>query len=133
MNGGFLNTLHRTYASVLEGFVDRGDPQLVDLQTADFTFDGEEHDISLPSIVPANAKAVLMELTLSATTYSVTMYLRKKENIYFVNGAAITTQRVGTTMNADVILGIGPSNKLTYMSYGATILEFFIVVKGWWI
>lgn len=109
---------------------DRGDPSANDFGLLDLT-SSSWFPLTLSSIVPADAKAVALFVTIQNATINKTMNFRKNGN---TNGINISEMRVTVSniiVHADLIVPCDSSGIIQYYSdTGFSVNN--ITVKGWW-
>ena len=114
-------------------FVDRGDPAAWDFQTANFTTNGNWYDLNLASIVPAEAKAVLLRVAICDNLVGVDFYLRKNGNANVYNLSQLITQVANTYINFNFIVALDSNKVIEYKAYNTTWTGIYIVVQGWFV
>jgi len=118
---------------IRKGFVDRGDPLGWDFATGSFTTDDTWRDLDLSSIVPKNAKAVLLRILLRDDVIGSTIQLRKKGNSNDTNVVWFAEPYTDTYFSTDAICPISDNQKLQYKATNTTFTDLFLSIKGWWI
>jgi hypothetical protein len=115
------------------GFVNRGDPSAHDFELSQLPVSGAWADLDLSSIVPTNARAVLLRMHITASTVGAALNIRKKGSTYYVNLTQIYTQAADQPINYADICPVGPNGMLEYLKTDITWTAIHIAVKGWWI
>lgn len=127
------------------GFVNRGDPAVIDLQEGngdtDFSSVGDiendwfEFDLNSIADVPTTAKAVLIELSIVDDAINSQVQLRDSANSSVANISIITTQVANQTIKSDkttpLTNGIIDIRTKTVKFSDITVLT--LTVKGWWL
>jgi len=116
------------------GYVDRGSVSSADFTQAGLTADGNYHDLDLSSIVPAGAKAVLLQIQHTNTSIGNSIIISPKGYATgsVGNRSYINTLVANLTIGLDVISRLD-SNRITTYRFTTTGNTTNIVVKGWWI
>jgi hypothetical protein len=114
-------------------FVDRGDPATGDFEVGDFTIDDTYRDFDLSSIVPSNARAVLMTVVIRSSD-GTGSYIGFRRNGN-VNQAAVPVLRTQSTVKNDntVTVAIGSDGLLEYIAGGTNITDLGVTILGWWL
>lgn len=113
-------------------FVDRGDPATTDFSIGDFTKDGIWHVLNLSGIVPTDAKAVSLLLTVTNTTVAAFAYFRTAGNLNTRNLSQAITQVSGVGLGNDIVLPLDENLRVEYVFFPAGWLVINLTVKGWW-
>ncbi|MBN1823915.1 MAG: hypothetical protein JW803_06325, partial [Endomicrobiales bacterium] len=114
----------------LNSFIDRGDPLNPDYD--DLDTDGEWHDLDLSSIVPADAKAVLLYVAMRDDTVQVAISLRREGNTNLANVGQLANQVVNAWVTSDYIIPCNSDRVIEYQTDNTTFTDLSITVKGWW-
>lgn len=118
---------------MVSSFVNRGDPAAVDFNAGDFTQDFAWHELDLSGIIPANAKAVLIGITMINTATGRPLLFRSTGNSNVSNISSQYSQVAGINISCDMVIPINTAQKIDYLAHpaGWTSIEF--IVKGWWL
>jgi hypothetical protein len=114
-------------------FIDRGDPASGDFELGDFTIDSTYRDFDLSSIVPSNARAVLMTVVIRSSDGTGSFIgFRRNGN---VNQATVPVLRTQSTVKNDntVTVAIGSDGLLEYIAGGTNITDLGVTILGWWL
>lgn len=115
------------------GFTDRGDPAGFDYTEANFPVIVTWTDIDLSSIVPAGAKAILIQAQIMNPNFSE-QYLkfRKNGNTNAPNASIIKTDRGGYWWNADLVIICDTNRTVEYYNSHADT-DIKLIIRGWWL
>jgi len=134
--GRLLQAIRKTYNYFIGDamiYSDRGDPSVFDFTLTDFTTDDTWRDLDLSSIIPANTKAVIVHICISAPNPNYCMQFRKKGNVNEINIGATRQPVKDIQTPEDLILAVDENR---FIQYKGSPLAFDIinfVVKGWFI
>lgn len=134
----FLNELLQTLDALLRrfktdySFTDRGDASSVDFAVGDLTTDGNWNDLDISSIIPNEAKAVLLSLKVQDNAAGSQVLFRVKGNSNAYNISGIITQVSGVDIIQDLICPCDTDRTLQYKASNLTFDTIDITVKGWW-
>lgn len=129
-----FDALSTSFAALAyDKLIDRGDPSAADFVAADLTLDASWRDLSLSSIVPAGATAVLIRVRAVCDTTQSTFQLRKNGNSNAVNRFRLYIQDVDDVIEQQGIVFCDTNRVIEY--YGTASVTWStldIVVLGWW-
>lgn len=114
-------------------FVDRGDVSAHDWRTADLTATGSWQGLNLYPIVPIEAKAVLMGVTLKNTLSGSWFKLRTMGNLYSINVSERRTILDMVQLTWDMIVAPNGSGEIEYAASSGGWHDIDLVVRGWWL
>jgi hypothetical protein len=114
------------------GFVERDGTTANDFDTGAFTTDGTWRDLNLSAIVPAGARAVLLDLTIRDEVVGATVALRKNGSTS-TNTFNLRVQVNGAYVGGMVIVGCDANRIVEYNAYNTTWLLVAMTVRGWWL
>ena len=114
------------------GFVDRGTASAHDKVLADFTTDATWRDLDLSAIVPAGAKAILLQLLIQDDVANSAITLRKNGNTNGYNIGRVRTQVANIYNEADLIIPCDSNRIIEYYGSNVTFTAIYLTVKGWW-
>lgn len=121
---------------LLSSFVDRGDPHLPDYTLDDVSVDGSWHELDISEIVPTAAKAVLFTSYLRTDSLDGFFKIRRHGNSDEQNSSTLLTEAANVLNWADLASPIDTDRKIDYQFpsfYLATVTDFKLVIKGWWL
>lgn len=114
-------------------FYDRGDPITPDFTVADFTTDATWRDLSLASIVPAGAVAVVLKVILKDDAVGSQIAFRKNGNAYIYNTGELRTQAVDVVLTGDIYVFLDAGRIIEYYGSNLAFTGITVTVKGWWL
>ena len=118
------------------GFIDRGDPALVDFNKAALTIDGTWRDLDLSTIIPVDnkvdIKAVLIKVIIVTGDKGNFIKFRKKGNSNEKTASVITNQVSDVEMNLDMTVPLDTNRFIQYKAENVTFTIIRITVKGWY-
>jgi hypothetical protein len=109
---------------------DRGDPTADDFNQTTLTFDSTWHDLDVSSIVPENAKAVLLVVLIKDNLVGTQFQVRKNGNTSGYNRSQIYTQVANNYMISDFIIACDNNRIIEYSGISGTD-ELTLTIKGW--
>ena len=121
---------HETKA---HGFYNRGDPASVDYIKTDLTLDGTWVDLNLFDIVPVNAKAVLLHVTVEGNSATWSMMFRKNGNVNEIIHEHVESLRANVERSRNAIVALDVNRVIEYKGDNVAWTTVNIVVSGWWI
>jgi hypothetical protein len=127
-----LTKLSGVTNSLAATFVDRGDPAGYDYAASDFTKDGNWHLLDLSAIVPAGAKAVLVNILFYSTGVVKYFFLDKYGNTNHFAQSALASQVTSQMIGGDMTVACDTNRRIQYNA-DAAIAVLHFAVKGWWI
>ena len=113
-------------------FVDRGDPAAVDFVYTDLTLDGAWNELDLSAIIPATARAVLIELDIESAHVDNNFVFRKDGSSNEINHTGAVTKSNNKDQHKTCIVATSNSRKVEYKGDVATWSVINICVRGWW-
>jgi hypothetical protein len=113
-------------------FTDRGDPGAYDKTVGDFTKDYAWHDWDLSGIVPAGAKAVVIDMVVLVSSGTGWVDLRRDGNANAYNISRLCAPAINYYAAGDMVVALSDDRKIEYRINTATWTELNAVVKGWW-
>lgn len=114
-------------------FIDRGDPAAKDFVIGDLTTDDSLHTLDLSGIVPAGAKAVLLEVLITGEFLGKRILFRKKGNTNLHNVMLIRTQGAHVIIEMMGVVAVDAERKIEYKAHNIVWDAIDIVVCGWWL
>ncbi len=114
-------------------YVDRGDPASFDFTETDFTDDGAWHDLDLSAIIPATARALLIEFDINTVNREKHIRIRKYGNTNAINHQDIETFIAGAHQSGSVIVAVDSNRIIEYNIDAATWTELDMTIRGWWL
>jgi hypothetical protein len=117
------------------GYIDRGDPSAVDFDKGDLTIDGGSYTLSLSSIVPFGARAVLLNVRVNSDTVGHGIVLWKNGSTYQYNGGPVYAEVINADKYQDVHVALDwPNRNIAYSAVSAVgdYANLDLTVKGWW-
>lgn len=114
------------------GYHDRGDPSAYDFTQATLITDATWRDMDLSSIVPSDAKTVLLNVSITDDAVSSWLTFRKNGNTNNINNGIIFTQVANVQIVQDVIVACDTSQIIEYIGANLAFTSIDISVKGWW-
>lgn len=135
-DGMTTNGLFRGFPSSNVGltFYDRGDVAADDFALANFTADGNAHDLDLSAIIPAGTKLVVLRLVATGGTLDRYAKFYKKGYVNGLNeGAYLNIHTTGhfIFLNGSTIVP-DANRKISYKTTLASPDQLFVTVIGWW-
>lgn len=112
-------------------FYNRGDPTGYDFDIADFTKDGEWHDLDLSNIIPPNAVAAFIKVYTQAPSAGRWMYLKRKGDAYDYNSFAQFTQAANISIMSEGFVFLNAERIIQYKIPNVTWTAIYLVVRGW--
>ena len=113
-------------------FTDRGDPATVDFDKDDITADDAWHDLSLASIIPAIARAVMLEVDIEAGHTDKELVFRENGNTNDINHTGAITKANNKDQHKTCIVAVGSDRIIEYKATTETWTTINLVVRGWW-
>jgi len=113
-------------------FTDSGDKTAWDFTVGNFTRDGNWHELSLSSLVPAGTKAVLLRLDMAASSPAKVVSFRKHGNSNAYNTSAVQTQVTNVHVQADIVVQVDANRSIDYNVHDTTVDVLNLLVKGYW-
>jgi len=113
-------------------FTDRGDPATVDFDKDDITADDAWHDLSLASIIPAIARAVMLEVDIEAGHTDKELVFRENGNTNDINHTGAVTKANNKDQHKTCIVAVGSDRIIEYKATTETWTTINLVVRGWW-
>ncbi len=114
------------------GYVDRGDPGVVDKSIGDFTLDGNWYDLDLSAIVPAGAKVIHIRFVLTGNANGLAFKLEEKGNTNHINILDGCTQAADCAMHKDGFVTCDSNRVISYAgSPSVNWSNILLVVRGW--
>ena len=110
---------------------DRGDPSDNDFAVGDLTTDGTWNDLDLSSIVPEDAIAVILKVTVTDNAASSLLQFRKNGNSNAKSDQRVRTQVADIPNHADMIVPCDTGRVIEYMATNTTWSTINITVAGW--
>lgn len=98
---------------------------------ADFTRDGNWHELDLSSIVPTGTKVVLLYISVGDNVAGSYLYLRKKGQTNIYNLSQYVTQVADKAYGHFDLLFCSSDYKLEYLAGNGDFTAINMVVKGW--
>ncbi len=129
---GYNLFMRRAMKGEIDMFVDRGDPATWDFTITDFTTDGTWRTLDISAIIPAIAKAVLMELDIETVNREKHIRLRKYGNSNAINHQDIETFNGGIHQSGSMIVAVDNNRIIEYNIDSATWTELDVTIRGWW-
>jgi len=117
---------------LMPAFVDRSDPAAWNFTLADFTTDGNWHELDLSGIIPANAKAAALSLMVADDVVNSSVRLRRPGQTYDYNCSEIVTMVADTPIVGDFVTALSDNRKIEYRTSPVTFNGIILTVKGWW-
>lgn len=115
-----------------DGFVNRGDPAVVDYVTGDLIKDNAWHDLDLSAIVPENVKGVALYVSILELHIGTSVRFRKKGNTNPANVSRIYNQVAFEPNATDMTVPCDENRKIQYFASNVDFVILNITVKGWW-
>lgn len=115
------------------GYVDRGDPDIMDFQSGELEKDGNWYTMDLSAIVGAARRLVHLKLEIGDSAGGKHVKFRTNGNTYTNNVAHRMTVTAGTPCQHDVWVYTDDAGKIEYSISSATWIFVNIFVKGWWL
>lgn len=112
-------------------FSDRGDVSAVDYDVTDLTTDGSWYDLNLNSTIGADAKFVILTVSVQDDATGSDVLFRKNGNSNSINISKISTQAVDVEISADLIVPVDDNGIIEYKTDNLTYDTINITVKGW--
>jgi len=128
---GFNLFMREAMKGLIDMFVDRGDPTSYDYAQTDLTIDGAWHDMSLSGIVPAGAKAILLEGDIEASSVGYNIKFRKNGNTNTINHAGMETLRNNEERHRTAIVACDENRVIEYKVDNQTWTTLNLVIRGW--
>lgn len=114
-------------------FVDRGDPASVDFAVGDLTADGDYHDLDLSSIIPKNAKLVLLRLVINNAFELQTTRFRKNGNSNAIADFYYMLLTPNSDMGISAVLPCDENGVIEYNIGNVAWASYDVTVAGWFI
>jgi hypothetical protein len=112
-------------------YVDRGDPNAADFETADFTFDNAYHDLDLSAIVTdSDAEVVFYRAVIKATAAGHNLICRKNGNANEFNTETLSCPVANVYIYAGGHVACDENQVIEYKCTAALDYALFIV-RGW--
>ena len=116
------------------GYIYRGDPATQDFEVGDFTQDATWHDLTLPAVVPINARLVHLQLTANATATNKVIQIKRAGNVNDVNMFARRTHLINVRHHADFSVSMQSGTRdIQYLTSISAFQRLDLSVKGWWL
>ena len=113
-------------------FIDRGDPIGWDFVIPSWTTNGLWHSLNLSAIVPAGAKAVLLQTEVQSMGATDKIRFRELGNANQINMATCETLRAGIIRSEMKIVASSADRKIQYMADNIAWITINCTVRGWW-
>lgn len=113
-------------------FYDRGDPASVDFTVGSFVTDGTWRDLDLSSIVPADAKAVLLRVDVIDNVVASYFEMRKNGNANAINVAIVQTIVANMHHYENFIVKCDSNRVIEYNGSNVAFTGIDVTVRGWW-
>jgi len=113
--------------------VDRGDFDSIDFQEGSFTIDSLWHNLDLSSIIPVNAKFVVLFWKSENSVADVTAYLAGEGITQYFNN--FTIKSISNTNDSchQFILRIGDNSVIQYQINNTGVWIITLNVVGWFV
>jgi hypothetical protein len=110
---------------------DRGDPSAYDFTLGDLTTNGTWQDLDLSSIVPEDAIAVVLRVSIQDDATNNVLRFRKNGNSNTHSMQVVNTQVADLVNNAQFIVFCDTDRVIEYYATNTTWTAINIVVTGW--
>ena len=132
---GALITALAARVTAIEGhydsYIDRGD-HAVDVDQTNMTTDGSWHDMNLGGIVPAGAKAIVLQVYIQNAGAGNAVQFRKKGSSAS-NTPTIRSQVANVPNDAQLVVFCDSSRYIQYAAANGVWASINITVAGWFI
>lgn len=112
-------------------YEDRGDPTAYDFLIADFTTDGNWHDLDLSAIVPKGVKLVHFTVIVGDDSSNKYIYFRKNGNANAYNANQAKTIVANIYTPYDFFCVCDNNRVIEYMASNTTWSSIALIVRGW--
>ncbi len=116
----------------IDMYVDRGDPAAADFTVANFTDDATWRDLDLSAIVPASARAILLEIDFKSVSAGKEIRFRKYGQSNAINHWDAEAALGNIHQSAMAIVAIDQNRKIEYNIDNAVWTQLDFTVRGWW-
>lgn len=114
-------------------WVDRGDPASVDFDKDDLTIDYNWHELDLSTIIPKNAKLVMLRVIVNVMEIGRFCRFRKAGNSNDYNTVKIRTQAGAAEYAVTTFVSCNTDGVVEYKIQTAVWNKFDITVGGWFV
>ena len=114
-------------------FVNRGDPDSYDYDANDFIIDGMWHDLDISSIIPKNAKLVLLRIRFKAIETSKFFEFRTNNQVYINNIVSLYTTVTNIFVCGDVFVTPDSNGIIDYCITTNTTATINVCIAGWFV
>lgn len=118
-------------AACLPVFINRGDKNVNDKTTDDFTKDGAWHDLDLSAIVPSGASSVVLKIKGQTTVAPGALVFRKNGNTGGETVSGLFTQVINRPTLASVFVALDANRIVEYLASALTWTVLDLCVVGW--
>lgn len=115
-----------------DGYVNRGDPAIIDFDMGDLIMDWGIHYLDLSAIVPEGVKAVHLFFYFISANAGTCMWLMSSDCVNCWSALGGTTQVAGIEYDKDGPVALGPDRRIKYSAGSPPITSVAILVRGWW-
>jgi len=112
-------------------FFDRGNADSYDFSLADFTTDGEWHDLDLSAILPSGAKCVIFWVQINDDATSSWICFRKKGSLSVYNQGVCRTQVANVWCDAQMTIPCDSNRVIEYSAIDRIFTGIYLIVNGW--
>lgn len=114
-------------------FIDRGDPDRLDLTIFPPTMDDAWHDWDLSALVPTAASAVLIRCVGLPFLIGSGFTLRTNGNVNMTNVTFLYSQIAGIAVADSAIVALKADRTIEYMAPAGSYQLVGLAVGGWWL
>jgi len=114
-------------------FVNRGDPANPDWELGDFTLNSSWHTLDMSSIIPTNARGVLLRGDCLCQAVGWGVHFKTKGNVNSPNMSAFAAQTADVGFQVDTVVIPNTNREIIYMGYANVFTQLEVTVGGWWL
>ena len=114
-------------------YIDRGDIGEEDFTLVDFTVDDAYHDLTLPDIVPLNAKMVHLKVYGEGTTVNESIRVAPYGYTLLYGTQTLKLQVANVSIERAINIPLFGNRKIKYRVSNNGWVSLEIQILGWWI
>jgi len=133
-NAGYaLQSWVQAQGYLTTGFVNRGDPNVVDYDKNDFIKDAAWHTLDISAIVPAGAKAVALSVLLTGPTVAKGFWFARNGQAFGRNAFRGSLVVANLLHIYDGVVAVDTDRKIQYLFHVSAFTQIDVTVKCWWL
>lgn len=125
------NELRQLNENIDKKIKDQGDSTSVDFAVGDLTTDGTWNDLDLSSLIPKDARWVILQVEVKDDAAGSVMQFRKNGNYNAINISQIATQVANVSTYADLMVQVDTKGKIEYKGSNLAFTTINITIKGY--